>query len=197
VAAVQVAIAQRAFENGPACGDQAGHWQHSLKTTLCIADGLGHGPFAERAARGAVDYVAGHLADSLPLLFAGCDQAIRHTRGVALGVARVDEETGTLTYAGVGNTRAIIVRNGRVLLRLRSNHGIVGAGYGRLTPETVPLLPGDLVILFTDGLLVRTDVSSYDSAQRADVELLAERILQDWGREADDAALLVFRCEEA
>jgi len=55
-----------------------------------------------------MDYVAEHLEDPLPALFAGCDRAIRHTRGVAMGVAVIDKEAGTLTYAGVGNTRALI-----------------------------------------------------------------------------------------
>jgi len=162
-----------------------------------MADGLGHGPFAEKAARAAVEYVAGHLAEPLPALFAGCDQAIRRTRGVALGVAVVDEEAGRLTHAGVGNTRAMIVRGGRVVFHLSSNYGIVGAGYRKLTPETVPLSPGDLVILYTDGIKGRVDVSAYHDAQRGDVGQLAERILQDWGRETDDAAVLVFRSEES
>jgi len=105
---MQVAVAKSSFLNDPHCGDQAGHWQTGPKTTLCVADGIGHGEDAERAARAAMDYVAEHLEDPLPALFAGCDRAIRHTRGVAMGVAVIDKEAGTLTYAGVGNTRALI-----------------------------------------------------------------------------------------
>ncbi len=195
---MSLAIVQRAFEDSPYCGDQARCWPGgpAHRMTLCMADGLGHGLFAEKAATAAVDYIAGHLAEPLPALFAGCDRAIRRTRGAALGIAVVDEEAGTLTYAGVGNTRAMIVRGGRDVFCLSSSYGIVGGGYRKLTLETVPFLPGDLVILYTDGIKERCDVLAYDDALRSDVQRLAERILRDWSRETDDAAVLVFRSEE-
>ena len=62
-----------------------------------------------------------------------------------------------------------------------------------MSPETVPLMPGDLVILFTDGVAEMIDVSGYDDALCADVQQLAERIIQDCRRKTDDAAVLIFR----
>jgi len=192
---MQIAIAKRSFLNDPHCGDQAAYWQSGGKTILCIVDGLGHGEHAERAAKAAVDYVAQHLSEPLPNLFAGCNAAIRHTRGVAMSVVVIEEEAGTLTHAGIDNTRTMIV--GERIVRLTSNYGIVGGGYRKLSPETVPLTPGDLVIMYTDGIKQRCDVSAYRDALRGDVQQLAERILQDWSRETDDAAVLVFRRELA
>ena len=160
---------------------------------LCVADGLGHGEGAERAAKAAVDYVADHLSEPLQDLFAGCNLALRNTRGVAMGVAIIDEDTGKLTYAGIGSIRANIV--GEKTIHLASNNGIVGGGYKILTPESFQLRPFDLVILSTDGVAELTDFSVHQSASLADVESLAERILQVWGRETDDAAVLVFRNE--
>lgn len=159
-----------------------------------MVDGLGHGEHAETAARAAVDYVAAHLSERLPNLFAGCASAISHTRGVAMGIAVIDEDAGTMSYGGIGNTRVMIV--GENTTRLSSNYGIVGGGYRALTPETVPLVPDDLVILFTDGLPETVDTSGYDDGVLGDTQRLAERILQDWGRESDDAAVLVFRNEQ-
>lgn len=159
--------------------------------TLCIVGGLGHGEHAETTAKAAVDYVADHISEPLADIFAGCDSAIHHTRGVAMGIALIDEEARTLTYAGIGDTCALIV--GEESVRLDSNPGIVGGGYRRLSPEAVPLPPGALVIMYTDGLKNTTSVSGYDDGLRADLPHLAEKILQDWGRENDDAAVLVFR----
>jgi len=196
-----LAIVKRPFPGDPHCGDDAAWWRHDHKLTLCIVDGLGHGEDAERAARVAVEYIAHHLTEPLVELFAGCDQALRRTRGAAMSVAVIDGEAGTLTYAGIGNTRAVIVRKPGVdspvgkIVRLSGNWGIVGGDYRKLTPETVELGPGDLVILTTDGVKERCDVSAYGDALYGDVQRLAERILRDCGREMDDVAVLVFRCE--
>ncbi len=192
-----LAITKRAFLGETHCGDECAYWQEGDKATLCIVDGLGHGENAERAAQAAVEYVALHLAKPLVDVFAGCDRALRRTRGVAMGIAVVDEEAGTLTYAGIGNTRIMIVRGTRPVIHLSSNYGIVGGGYRKLTPETVELHPGDLVILSSDGIKERCDLSAYGDALRGDVQQLAERILHDWARETDDAAVLVFRSEGA
>ena len=118
-----------------------------------------------------------------------------------MGIAVVDESAGTLTYAGVGNPRAMIVRARRSasvrenVIRLPSSSGIVGSGYRRLSPDTIPLNPGDLVILYTDGIPGAMDISGYGEALSGNVHWLAEKIIQDWGRKADDAAILVFRSE--
>jgi len=195
VAAVQVAVAKRAFEDSPHCGDDCAYWQSGCRATLCVVDGLGHGKGAERVAKAALDYAARHLSESLPDLFAGCDQALRGTRGVTMGIAIVDECAGTLTYAGIGNTRITII--GEKTICLHSSYGIVGGGYKRLSPKTVPLIPGDLVILSTDGVAETVDLSGYDKALRADVRWLAEKILEDWCRETDDAAVLVYRASSS
>ncbi len=192
---MRIAITKRAFLGETHCGDECAYWQEGGKVTLCIVDGLGHGKDAERAAQAAVEYVAGHLGEPLADIFAGCNSAIRRTRGVAMGIAIVDEEAGTLTYTGIGNTRAMIVGEAGPVVRLSSNYGIVGGGYRKLTPETVELHPGDLVILSSDGIKERCDLLAYGDALRGDVQQLAVRILQDWGRETDDAAVLVFRSE--
>lgn len=188
---MRVATAKHSYLDSPYCGDQCGYWEVNGRVTLCVADGLGHGKGAEQAAKPAVDYVARHLSDPLQELFANCDLALRSTRGVAMGVAVIDTDVGRLTYAGIGNTRMMIV--GDKTVQLSSNNGIVGGGYRMLTPETVPLEPGALVILFTDGIPERMSISGYFGALRGDVRRLAEKILLDWGRETDDAAVLVFK----
>jgi len=194
---MRVGIAKRALDDAPHCGDQCGYWRRGGKTTLCVVDGLGHGKQAEKAAKAAMHYVAFLLSGSLPDIFAGCDSAVRRTRGVAMGIAVIDERRQTLSYAGVGNTRALVARQpsdespAGQTIRLSSSYGIVGGGYKTLSPETVQLMPGDLVIMFTDGLVESIGLAGYDDSLRADVQRLAEKMLQDWQRATDDAAVLV------
>ncbi len=200
---MQVAIAKQPLNNAPHCGDECAYWQTGDKIFLCVVDGLGHGPAAQKAARTAVDYIAHHLFEGLPDLFSGCNVALLHTRGVAMGLAIIEQKIRYLTYAGVGNPRAIILRArqndpaGRQMLHLPNNYGIVGAGYKTLSTESVTLNRGDLVILATDGVAGMMDLPGYDAAILSDVRWLSEKILRDWRNLKDDAAVLVFKVEGA
>jgi len=196
---MEVGALKGPLNGGDYCGDQFGYWRNGKETVLCIADGLGHGKHAEEAAKSALAYVARHLSSPLAKIFSGCNSAIRNTRGVAMGIAIIDEDARMLTYAGVGNTRIMIQRKAdggdttAEILYLRSDYGIVGGGFKRLVPEDVPLQSGDLVVLYTDGVkeminLPRDHVLAYGSVQK-----LAEMIINNWRIETDDAAVLVYR----
>jgi len=187
---MQLAIVKRPLEE-PHCGDQAGCWEYDGKVVFCMIDGLGHGKVAESAALAALNFVEHHHHEPLLEIFAACDKALNNTRGVAMGIAVADPPAGTLTYAGIGNTRAMVV--GQETTRMTSYNGIVGGGYRTLKTETVPLTPGDLVIMYTDGIEELIELSDYDETLRADVGRLAETIIVDWRRETDDAAVLVYR----
>ncbi len=174
------------------CGDKVACWQKERQVFLCVVDGLGHGQQAEEAAKKAVHYIKKHLFEPLPEFFAGCNQALQETRGVAMAVACINEE-GLLTYAGVGNTRAMIV--GKQTTWLSSSYGIIGGGYKSLLLETVQLRSGDLILLFTDGLPEFIDLSDYSKEISGDVRQLAEKIIADCYRKKDDVAILVYRSE--
>jgi serine phosphatase RsbU (regulator of sigma subunit) len=187
---MQIATIKQALNKAPYCGDECGYWEKGTKTVLCIVDGLGHGKGAEIAAQAAVKYIADHQSESLQAIFAGCDKELRETRGAAVGIAVIDEDKGELTYAGIGNTRVIVVNSGTS--HLGSDYGIIGGGYKTLTPETISIGKGALVIMSTDGVEEVTDLSRYDLIA-VDVHKLAEMIIKDWRVERDDAAVLVYK----
>lgn len=186
-----IGIAKRALYDDPFCGDSCGYWYDGHHTVLCMADGLGHGEHAHTASQAAIEYVSGHYSEPLLEIFSGCDKAIRHTRGVAMGICVVDEDGHSLTFAGISNTRAMIF--GKGIRNLCSHNGIVGAGYRRLLPETVPLEPGSLVVMFTDGLPENIHLKGYSEEIQQDPYLLAQRILDDCCLGSDDAAVLVYK----
>ena len=188
-----VGFVRRALNDARECGDVGRYWRWKDKIVLCLADGLGHGPKAEEAAEAAVARVGECLGQPLPAVFAHCDEKISHTRGAAMGIAVVDTGTGALTYAGVGNTRIAIC--GAKTTSLLSASGIVGGGYAALHPETVRLVPGDVVAMYTDGIMTEINLAAYAPSLRVDPQELSEHILNDWSRWTDDAAVLVFRYE--
>ena len=188
---MEVAFAKRAVNQDAHCGDECTSWRRDGRTILFIGDGLGHGKPAELAVQGAVNYVAQHLLEPLHKLFRGCNEALQSTRGAAIGIAVIDEESGVLTYAGVGNTRALIVKE--EVVQLSSTRGIVGGAFKKFTPIQLSLLPGHLVIMYTDGLPEVFDVFKYGRILTESAQHLAQQILRDWGSAKDDAAVLIYR----
>jgi len=190
---MQVAVSLRPLHAGPYCGDVVGYWSDGVTTTLAIIDGLGHGKFAEIAGKAALSFIENHLDQDVSEIFSGCSDAIRDTRGVAMGIARINEIGGALTYSGVGNTRAMII--GKKTSRLSGNNGIVGVDYQKLSVENGRLDAGDLVFLYTDGLREFIDISLYRELLEGDLDLLASSVIEDLAIERDDAALLIYRKE--
>lgn len=188
---MKAGVARRAVAHARDCGDQCAYWTAGPRTTLCIADGLGHGELAADASAAAIRYVGDHLTRPLGEIFAGCDGAISSTRGVAMAVVEVDAAESRLTYAAVGNTRGQIF--GRRKSLLRSDYGIVGGGFRRLNAETLPFAPGDLLVLWTDGIPEFIDIMRYGPDVRSDPQLLADRVITDYAIATDDAAVLAFR----
>lgn len=185
------AMAKRSHRGNSHCGDEYACWEEAGKTTLCIIDGLGHGEHAEAAAKAALRYVGEHLAEPLDKIFSGCDEEILHTRGVAMGIAVIDQEQATLIYGGIGNTAARII--GGDAKRLASDPGIVGGGYKRFSPQLVGLSLGQLVVMHTDGITEKLDISGYGADIQDDLSKLAAAIIADWGQDTDDCAVMVYR----
>ena len=177
VAGLNIAMAKRSYQGNPHCGDGYASWEHDGIITLCIIDGLGHGVRAEEAAQAAERYVGAHLAEPLSEIFSGCDADIRHSRGVVMGIAVVDENQGTITYREVGNTSA----------------RIIGGGYKTLNIWPTGLTPSHVFIMHTDGITQSLDVSGYTDLHKQDLTKPADTILDDWGRDTDDAAIVIYR----
>ncbi|WP_244363197.1 ATP-binding SpoIIE family protein phosphatase [Streptomyces aquilus] len=120
--------------------------------TLMLADGLGHGAKAAEASTAAVAEL--HRRADLPPaeILRHLHSALRRTRGAAVGIAQLDEDTQQLSFAGVGNIGARLRGDGE-WRPLVSHPGIVGAHF----PATVPRhasawRPDSLLILHSDGL---------------------------------------------
>ncbi len=192
---VEATTAHIPFRGEEHCGDQAAFWElDDQNVVLCMVDGLGHGEQAEEAALAAVEYVGAHLDEMPQQLFAGCNAAIGHTRGVAMAVGFIDERTMTMTYGGIGNTRAMIHNpNRRKIAHMSSDAGIIGGGYRNLVLETIDLMPGDMIVMSTDGLEELIDLNVYDQDVLVDINKLAHRLMLDWGRENDDRGVLIYR----
>lgn len=160
-----------------------------------VIDGLGHGAAAATAATSAVGVIDGAAGEPLDVLFGLCHRQLASTRGVAMTLARIDFGSETLQWMGVGNVEADLLAKSpsgmetRVSARLAG--GIVGYQIPGITPpERIPIRPGYLLVIASDGI----GEGYLDSVDfTASAAMIAERILREYGRQTDDALVLVAR----
>lgn len=173
------------------CGDQGGWWELPQRRVLALADGLGHGYHAAHAAAQAMEAVGENLTLGCEEIFSACDARLRGTRGAALAVAIVDLRHDTMTLAAIGNIRAMVLSDGRQR-RLGGGRGIVGAGYGVLAPEVLPLRTGDVLALYSDGM---DEFATLRDCMADGPQSGAERALARWSHGRDDASILCYQHE--
>ncbi|WP_162560138.1 SpoIIE family protein phosphatase [Methylotetracoccus oryzae] len=180
-----------ALKAGEPCGDRCAIWLRPSGILLAIIDGLGHGPEAARAAAVAERTIAGHLDFALRGLFQELDRNLQPLRGAALGVARIAD--GVLTYCGVGNPRAWLLRDGRTI-HLPADYGVVGAGLpAELSVHAIGLEDRDWIILASDGVSERVQIETILPEWGRNPEKFCDYILHYWRDPRDDAAVLVYR----
>jgi len=165
---------------------------------VAVIDALGHGHDAAQAARVAAAALEQYAHEKLEDLFRRCDDLMRDTRGAAISVASIDRRNRTMSWLGVGNVTGALVRADTTadqrVKRLIVRGGVVGLRLPELRSSAMPLLPGDTLVLATDG--VRIDFTDSLPA-KVGPQPLAEQILQRYATHNDDALVLVFPCCEA
>jgi serine phosphatase RsbU (regulator of sigma subunit) len=161
---------------------------------LAAVDGVGHGDEATLAAHSAVGILEKHSHESVVSLVKRCHRALIKTRGVVMTVALLHALENTITWLGVGNVEGRLLRADptaghraeSVLLR----GGLLGLQLPALQASVVPVAPGDLLILATDGVYpgFDTGINLNSTTQQ-----IADRILNLRFKGTDDALVLVAR----
>ena len=161
---------------------------------VAVIDGLGHGAPAADASAIAAEAIRRHRSAAPAELLRRCHEALNKTRGVVMTLAWFDLELLELSWAGVGNVEARLVR-GAAQYGARHDSalvlgGVVGYNLPSIRTSTMDLYPGDAVAFATDG--IETDYSA-SLAPGVPAQRLAERILERHGKGTDDALAVVVR----
>lgn len=172
-----------------ACGDGWAVGPNGVHSFLLV-DGLGHGPGAAEASSLATRQFSDLFRVSPAQAVETLHRALLGTRGAAVAVATIDPEQGTLSFAGIGNISAAIVDfDGR--RSLVSRHGIVGYQMRTVQEFTCAWAPTDSLVLHSDGLADRWDLSSYPGILTRDPSVIAAALYRDCVRGTDDATVMV------
>ena len=193
---IEWAAAARPLSSEEPCGDQPVAIDVSGSAVLFgVLDGLGHGSAAARAAACGLEVLRRDPTKPLGVLIQLCHRAMAETRGGAMTLARIDFEAELLTWTGIGNVTANLVAKALTGVALRSSARLGGGIVGYRLPETihiqtVPIRPGDLLVITTDGI---TDDYLDTVAFAASAGVIAEQILNRHGKGTDDALVLTAR----
>lgn len=173
-------------------GDTAVFVPTSAGALVALIDGLGHGPEAADAAERCAEVVRGHAEAGPRELLQTCHEALVRTRGVVMTVAWFDLEHAQLSWAGVGNVDARLVRPGPALREdvALVFGGVLGYRMPNVRPASMPLERGDLLVMLTDGI---ESAISPGLAGGGAAQTMADRIFDRHGTGTDDALVVVVR----
>jgi serine phosphatase RsbU (regulator of sigma subunit) len=180
---VVAGLLEPAYEVGGDCFDYA---LNDAVFDLAVFDPVGHGMTSALIAALCVgsyrhDRREGH---SLERIHAGLDATMaREFTELAFAtgqLARIDLDTGLLTWTNAGHPPALLVRNGQVIKELDCPP-TVPWGLGDLTPSGSPTIvatealePGDSVLFYTDGVVE----AHFPGEEQFGVERLADLLGQ-------------------
>jgi anti-sigma regulatory factor (Ser/Thr protein kinase) len=180
------------LESEQECGDG---WQvitDGDSLYAMVADGLGHGPDAAHASQAALDVLGRFSAFSPARVLDEAHHALTGTRGAAVAVARILPLDGKVCFAGVGNIEGQII-NGDADRHTVSHNGIVGSNIRKIQEFTYPWEHKSMLIMHSDGLATRWDLSSYPGLNICHPAVIAGVLYRDFVRRRDDVIVLVLR----
>jgi anti-sigma regulatory factor (Ser/Thr protein kinase) len=158
---------------------------------LAIIDATGHGPAAQSVADQALALVQRHASRDLARLMDTLHTALLGGVGAAAGLVFIDPAAARFSYLGVGNTRA--ARLGRRPWRGVSRDGLLGSRLPTPFPQEERLDPGDLLMLWTDGIPEFEGARLAESIAFRGAADITRRVLSALAKPHDDAGCLVFK----
>jgi anti-sigma regulatory factor (Ser/Thr protein kinase) len=159
---------------------------------LIVADGLGHGPEAARAADTAVAVFTRHPDMALRELLERAHETLRGTRGAATALVDIDAVENSVSICGAGNVVGRLI-SGTEDRSLMTQHGTLGLQI-RHTQETVcPWSEHAILVVHTDGIASRWSLKEVPRLLKSSAALIAAWILHLHRRGRDDATVVVAR----
>jgi len=189
---LQVAGMAVPYPGEQVCGDAWAYHDSPERVLTFIADGLGHGWAAAEAAQEAIATFHARIELTPSEILRYVHDALKKTRGAVAGIAEIRPKERTMTFTGVGNIAATLVSPAKSR-SLVSHNGTLGSILSRIQAFQFEWEPGSVLILHSDGLQSRWDLSNYAGLLSHHPAIIGGTILRDFRRQRDDASIVVVK----
>ncbi|MCJ8211180.1 ATP-binding protein/SpoIIE family protein phosphatase [Mucilaginibacter sp. RS28] len=168
--------------------------QDKNQVVVMLADGLGHGKDANSAVNAAVDALKDATFDSPSATIRELHQAIRKSRGMVATLAFFDTERQRFEICGVGNIATKLLSTTGADKNHISYNGIIGHNIpATLNSQSYSFNEYNQLILCSDGLKSRWELSKYVNISKYDPMVLAAALYKDFSRRNDDASVVIVK----
>jgi len=160
---------------------------------MMLADGLGHGPEANKAVNEAAAAFKIFPDYSPTETIRFLHNAMKKTRGAVINILGYDFTTKTWASAGVGNIALRML--GPVNFKNHmSYNGIVGHNIpGTMNDQEYSAEEFNQAMLCSDGIKTRIDMARYPQMYKYDLTVLAAAIYKDHARRNDDMSVVIAK----
>ena len=175
------------------CGDGF-YYKHTKKQfKLFVGDGLGHGPYAAKAVNEAINSFKYCHEENPVDIIKYIHTTVKKTRGLVGTVVTFDFETKEWSICGVGNIFTKL-SNFSESKNYMSYNGILGHNIpGSIKEQRTPYEPGQYLIMCSDGIKTKWELSNYTGIYKNDLSVLAAALYKDQTRNTDDASVIVAK----
>ena len=175
------------------CGDGYRIKRTPSEIMIFFGDGLGHGEHAKEAIDRAGDFFLQTDEIDPVEIIRSMHENVRRTRGLVATIAVCDRKTQEWKMCGVGNIGARVY-SGISYKNYMSYNGTVGLNIPTtMNPSVFPVEKNQHLIMCSDGIQTRWDLSRYPSIFKYDGTILASAIYKDYTRGSDDSSILVVK----
>lgn len=162
------------------------------RTLYAVVDGLGHGDGAKNASGVALDSLDEWRGERLDDVFRAAHDALRATRGAVMSAVVIDAAEQSFEYAGVGNVLVRVFNAPERITPIPTN-GTLGARLGQVRVSKHRWANGATCVMASDGVSASWEMDAYPGLLQRSPQLLAGILMRDYGRNTDDATVLIIR----
>jgi len=173
-------------------GDGCAWNERDVGLRVLVTDGLGHGPLAAKASSEAIKVFRSDPHLSPTELLSLIHNALRSTRGAAVGLADVHPEDRIVRFVGVGNISGVVIEPSRSR-NMVSHNGTVGSEVRKIQEFEYPWSDDATLIMYSDGISSRWSLDAYPGLIKRHPGLVAGVLYRDHGRGTDDSTIVVIR----